>query len=307
MKHLSFKNTLRVFGISVVAFALFLLNSNNGLAQNSSKRIAHLSNGTVVMDIPLDTIKSFLLQTIRSLDSNSSPIELNEVDVLISISPVGCVAALLKVCISHSDGSCEIYGLELEEDNGDIFPIAPNQGIKIHNCKTKLFCKGCKLKREFTNAGWNTYCECTSGFGWCGHSVTTTEGLVVMGILRNEYLDFNYPAFYNMINNDDDEESDGCDYTGYKATVSPNPTSGTATVKLDEDYINFCNVQSVVYRLYNSEEELLATFTPSEVDATVTIPATLINANGRYFIKCDVVKENSALNEEFTLQFMVVK
>ena len=96
-------------------------------------------------------------------------------------------------------------------------------------------------------------------------------------------------------------------YQGDKATVFPNPTSGTATVTLDEDYINFCKVQSVRYRLYNSKQALLTTFEPSEVDATVTIPAHFISNNGTYFIKCDVVKENTALNEEFTLQFMVVK
>lgn len=94
-------------------------------------------------------------------------------------------------------------------------------------------------------------------------------------------------------------------YTGTKALIVPNPVSNTTTITLAAEYIDFCNVTSVRYEIYNSEQKLLTTLSPNNPTDIAQISATYINTNGTYFVKCCVSKENES--EIFDLSFVVNK
>ena len=258
MKRISFKNTVKEFGISVVAIALFLLNSSNVFAVASV-----------------------------SVEVNCSPCNHKEQHI--------CVQTTSATVYGHASGTVVIKENALLEifTDGNWMSLSEEENPDLPSDVRDTVYVG-----DGQNLGWGTlYINVPIARDINSHTMHLLVEAPGVTILQIREEELSKVLSSEII----------CEYTGTKAVVYPNPTSGIATVTLDADYINFCSVQSVRYRLYNSAQKLLATFEPSEVDATVTIPAHFISNNGRYLIKCIVEKESTALTEEFTLQFMVVK
>ena len=89
-----------------------------------------------------------------------------------------------------------------------------------------------------------------------------------------------------------------------KVSVFPNPTSSTATIKLNECYVSSCDIIAVEYELYNSSNTLLTTLNPPNVTDDVKIPATFIATQGTYFIVCKVTSQNGT--DEIKVPFTVL-
>lgn len=94
-------------------------------------------------------------------------------------------------------------------------------------------------------------------------------------------------------------------YVSNKAVVYPNPTSGTAFVKLVDDYVTNSNITKVIYQLYKSNAELLFTFETDSPTEVIEIPENLISTIGAYYISCNIICNNPKLNEIIHLSFVV--
>jgi len=140
------------------------------------------------------------------------------------------------------------------------------------------------------------------------------KGYIGVSVIYNYYSEYydEYQNVYAICNatliEDYNEWLEMCYHLAYsngdleRATLYPNPTTSGVSVKLEADYISNCNVIGVTYKLYDLENVLLETTTPTSVDDIVNFSNTF--NPGTYFIKCEVVKANTALNEVFTLQFI---
>ena len=157
------------------------------------KRIAHLVNGNVVMDIPADTIKSFLIQTITPINPNIGAMSIDSVYVQVFTD----TNIVYLVFNRLTDTSCKIISFVLEEDDGDIYPPLAYGGSKETNTCTGDPCKKCYPYDPKTGCD----CEITADFkilGRCNHSVSTTNLSVFL--VDNAYS-WNYAAFCNLVNN----------------------------------------------------------------------------------------------------------
>jgi len=145
-------------------------------------------------------------------------------------------------------------------------------------------------------------------------------GALVTYNFYSQYLNENVDAYTlcNAIEFDDYDEwlaaalfiYDTNNYVDGKVLVYPNPTSHTAFVKLQDDYINTNNVQSVSYNLFDNNQAIITTFTPNNIEDIVIIPDNYINLNGTYYIKCNVsylLPNNQLSTEIITLSFIVSK
>jgi len=117
-------------------FALCLINVNNLHSQNPpeiTKKIASLNqSGGIVLEVPVDSLTSYLYQTIEN--SDTSEIIISEVEVVHIDNQYAVNKYYLVFRINCDDSGCILNALELEEEDDIIYPLAPEAKPKNNAC-----------------------------------------------------------------------------------------------------------------------------------------------------------------------------
>lgn len=219
-------NFVKSLTICVLVGIMFLVNASDVFAQSPPKRIAHLSNGVVVMDIPVDTIKSFLNRTISANGFNTLLASTNSIRTETFFSDSNSAVAITSISSVRIESSSDsvdtsylyllafggttitkvidgvttrggrTFGLQLEEVNGDIYLSALNAMKTTHECASDI-CDDCSI---FKKDG----CRCNDDKELypdrlCNHRVMRTDGNEFT-IIDDVYT-WDYAAFYTLINN----------------------------------------------------------------------------------------------------------
>ena len=176
-----------------VIVCLVLMANNNAYSQGTQGAIAHITpNETVIIDIPINDLNSFILQSITSVN----PISITEISILKSGNAGDGFKYHLVFRTEYSNSGCNLFAIQLAEENNVIYPTSLTTEKTTHSC-TGNPCDRCYFKRDSPEAAIQG-CGCVNVKGFCNHTITESSSSVVqlkIGI-------FDYSIFYNLCAND---------------------------------------------------------------------------------------------------------
>ena len=164
-------------------------------------QIAHITSaGTIIFDIPIDTIESYLLQTIYI--ENEENISISYLNIERFGNLIDGYQYMLVFRVHCGAGICLLYGTELGCDEGKededpvIYPLAP-EASKVENTCAGDPCSECHFTRSETT-GQIKGCRCADAEGRCNHTKKIIEGGVIQ-LSSSKNATWDYAAFFIML------------------------------------------------------------------------------------------------------------